>query len=66
MVFAIHQQESAIGKTCPPPNLNPSFPPHPRLSQSTDFGSCASCIKLTQNLEITDSIDVMPSLLLTY
>ena len=49
MIFVIHKDELATVNMCPP-ILNPlptPFPPYPSgLSQSTDLGCPASCIKL--------------------
>ena len=57
MVFAIHQDESAIGiHMSTPPILNPLLPPSPpypsRLSQSTSF---APCMELTLDIYFTYS-----------
>jgi len=68
MVFAIHQ-ESAIGKTCVPlqPEL-PHFPPHSIPLGCLRVLAWVLCFmhQTPQNLIIIDSIDVLPSLLLTY
>ena len=57
MVFAIHQNESAMGVYMAPPILNPfppPSPPHPSgLFQGTGFECPASCIQLALVLYFT-------------
>ena len=57
MVFAIHQHELATGIHVSTPSWTPIPPPFPPcssgLSQSTDFGSSASCMELALAIYFT-------------
>ena len=58
MIFVIHKDELATVNMCPPilNTLPIPFPPYPSgLSQSTDLGCPASCIKLALFIYFTYS-----------